>query len=524
MFPRQGGRDPEMQVTREDLNPCTVKLTVTLDPEEVQQGYDTAFRQLTKKIKLPGFRPGKAPKAMLEGVLPSQDWNEAAAEEIVRKAYAKAVEQEGLQVDRTTAPQVSLDSLDQAAKTGEFTAKVPLPPKVELGDYKNLPVSQPPTEVTDEEIDYQIAELQKRGQSRERVADRGAADGDVAVLNLQAEEGEAKSFVSVVGQGFGALDDAVRGMNVEEMKNVELAFPDDFQVKEWQGQTHTVKVTLNSLSAVSTPALDDTFAQSLELENLDALKTRLRENIGRAKQQMVRQVLFEGLLEALMERSQVAVSDNMWETLADRRLRETAEEQNRQGKGLEAYAQENGMTIEGLVEAWKERAKLEVQRALLIQTVYTAEKMQIGNAELNQELVAMAQEYGVEPMEMVQTLQQNNAVDELQFRALSRKVADFLLAHADVTIGTPKAARPVDAEGASAGSASVAVSAEETVAGEEALAAEGAPSEEPRAEDVLGAEAKPKRASKKKAAEVALAGEETATGEDALTTDESAEA
>ncbi|RYZ58815.1 MAG: trigger factor, partial [Proteobacteria bacterium] len=359
-------RDSAMQVTREDLNPCTVKLTVVLDPEEVQQGYDTAFRQLTKKIKLPGFRPGKAPKAMLENVLPSQDWNEAAAEEIVRKAYAKAVEQENLQVDRTTSPQVSLDALDQAAKKAEFTAKVPLPPKVELGDYKNLPVTQPPTDVTDEEIDRQIAELQKGRVSREKVADRGATDGDVAVLNLKAEEGDAKSFVSVVGQSFPALDDAVRGMAVEEMKNVELAFPDDFQVKEWQGQTHTVKVTLNSLSAVSTPALDDSFAQSLQLENIEALKNRLRENIGRAKQQMVRQVLFEGLLEALMERSQVAVSDNMWETLADRRLRETAEEQQKNGKSLDEYAQENGMTVEELVEAWKERAKLEVQRALLI--------------------------------------------------------------------------------------------------------------------------------------------------------------
>jgi len=482
-----------MQVTREDLNPCTVKLTVVCEPEEVQQGYDTAFRQLTKKIKLPGFRPGKAPRAMLESILPSQDWNEAAAEEIVRKAYTKAVEQEGLQPDRTTSPQVSLDALDQKEKKAEFTAKVPLPPKVELGDYKGLPVTQPPTDVTDEEIEYQIAELRKtRGQTREKISDRGATEGDVAVLNLQAEEGDARSFVTVVGQGFAGLDEAVHGMGVEEMKNVELSFPEDFQVKEWQGQTRKVKITLNSLSAVSTPALDDTFAQSLQLENLDALRNRLRENIGRAKQQMVRQVLFEGLLSALMERSQVAVSDNMWETLADRRLQETADEQHRQGKNLEQYAQENGMTAEGLVEAWKERAKLEVQRALLIQSVFSAEKMQIANPELNNELVAMAQEYGVEPMEMVQTLQQNNALDELQFRALSRKVSDFLLQHADVTIGTPKAIEAAPAAEAKPAKKATAKKAAEP-AEEEAPAAE---------------EAKPKKAAAKKPAAEAPATEE----------------
>ena len=131
------------------------------------------------------------------------------------------------------------------------------------------------------------------------------------------------------------------------------------------------------------------------------------------------------------------------------------------------------MTVEGLVEAWKERAKLEVQRALLIQSVYSQEKMQIGNNELNQELAAMAQEYGVEPVEMVQTLQQNNALDELQFRALSRKVSDFLLAHADVTIGTPKASEKLPEAVASEDeqAVEVALSGEETAAGEEALAA-----------------------------------------------------
>ncbi len=471
-----------MQVTREDLNPCTVKLTVVLDPEEVQQGYDTAFRQLTKKVKLPGFRPGKAPKAMLEQVLPSQDWNEAAAEEIVRKAYAKAVEQEGLQVDRTTSPQVSLDELNQKEKKAEFTAKVPLPPKVELGEYKGLPVTQPPTDVTDEEIDYQLAELQNRRQSREKIADRGATEGDVAVLNLKAEgeEGDGKSFVTVVGQSFPALDEAIHGLGVEEMKIVELAFPDDFQVKEWQGQTKSVKVTVNSLSAVSSPALDDAFAQSLQVENVDALKNRLRENIGRAKQQMVRQVLFEGLLEALMQRSTVSVSDNMWEALADRRLRETAEEQGRAGKSLEEYAQENGMTVEGLIESWKDRAKLEVERALLIQTVYSTEKMEIGNPELNQELVAMAQEYGVEPMEMVQTLQQNNALDELQFRALSRKVADFLLAHADVTMGSsaPKTEATSEETAATEPQTAATESAEPEATESETAPAEGEKTEE----------------------------------------------
>jgi trigger factor len=417
-----------MNVTREDLNPCTVKLTIVCEPAEVKEGFERAFKNLSKKIRLPGFRPGHAPKKMLEQFVDKQDLYNDAADNVVRKAVTKAIQDEQLTTDRSQLPSVELKKLEQETDECEFEVKVPLPPVVELGDYKGLPVDKPAIEVSDEEIDYQLDEIRKRRSTREAVTDRGVEDGDVAVLNLKADgaSGDGRTFMTVVGQTFPQLDELLKNMRVEEMKHVELSFPDNFQEKDWAGKQMKVTVTLNSLSAVKLPQVDEEFAKSLKTENVEDLRERLRETIATAKEEMVRELVNEQLLDALLERSTVHVSDNMWESLASRRLQETAQEQRQKNVSMEDYAKENGMTVEELVQNWQDKAKLHVRRALLIREVFTKEKMQLTNQELNQELMLMSQEYEIAPEELLSLLKKNNQIEELHFRASARKVGDFL--------------------------------------------------------------------------------------------------
>jgi len=290
--------------------------------------------------------------------------------------------------------------------------------------------------VSDEEVEKQIEEFRKRKQTREAVTDRGVQEGDVAVVNvkIEGEPGDGRNFMTIAGQTFPQLDSALMGMKVEEMKNLEVTFPENFQEKDWAGNAYSIQMTLNSLSGVRLPELDDSFAQSLKTENVDDLKARVHDSIKRAKEQMLQELVTEQLLERLHERSEVFVSDNMWEALAERRMRETAEEQKKENKTLEMYAAENGMTMEQLHEAWNKNAKLHVERALMIREVFVAEKMELSNEELNNELHVMAQEYDVEPKEMWEMLQRNEAVDELQFRSISRKVSNLLDEFAETTV------------------------------------------------------------------------------------------
>jgi trigger factor len=424
-----------MVVTREDINPCTVQLNVVCDSAQVHAGFEKAFKQIAKKVKLPGFRPGHAPRSILEPLVSKEELYEEAADYIFKSTYRPLLEQEKIEPDTTTRPRVEMTKLERDENVAEYTVKVPLPPKVELGDYKGLPVEGAETQVSDEEIDRQIDEFRKGRSKREVVTDRGVQEGDVAVVNIKPEgaEGDGRVFMIVVGQTkFPELDSALIDMKLEEMKNLSLSFPETFQDKEWSGKSFNAQITVNSLSAVQLPDVDDAFAKSLQSENLTDLRNRLTELIGQAKIQMSRDMMIEKLLDTLHDRSKIYVSDNMWEELANRRLVEQSEEQQKQGKSLETYAKENGMTLEELVDSWRDKAKLHVERALMIREIFTAEEMQLTNQELNQELHIMASEYQVEAEEMLKLLQSNNALDELHYRSISRKVSDFLLANADI--------------------------------------------------------------------------------------------
>ncbi|MBI3720967.1 MAG: hypothetical protein HY248_00310, partial [Fimbriimonas ginsengisoli] len=267
---------------------------------------------------------------------------------------------------------------------------------------------------------------------REAVTDRGAQEGDICVLNIKEDgvAGEGRTFMTVVGQTFAQLDLALEGMRAEEMKSLSVTFPPNFQEKDWADKTVDVQLTLNSVSAVRLPELDENFAKALKSDSPEALRDQVRKLIGEAKAEASREIATEKLFDELLARSTVNVSDGMWEALAERRMRETAEEQAKAGKTLEQYAQEMGMTLEQFSEAWREKARTSIERALVVREVYAREKMSLGDADLNRELVEMAREFAISPVELLEILKKNQAIEELRFRALSRMVGDFLIERA----------------------------------------------------------------------------------------------
>lgn len=420
-----------MVVTREELNPCTIQLKIDVASDDVRGAFDRAFKKLTKGIKIPGFRPGAAPKHMLEQAVDPNRVAELAADMIVRENFTKALAQEKLEPH--SQPSISIEKLDPEEAKCEFTAKVPLPPKVELADYRNLSATFPAFQVTDEEVDQQVEELRKGRSTRQAVVDRGIQPGDVAVLNIRIEgEADGRNFMTIAGQTFKDLDEAIIGLKPDEIKSLELTFPDNFQEKDWAGKKHKVHVSVRSISAQQLPELDDSFAKSLNLENLDELKSRVRQALERAKQSIVDDYVNEQLLETLLEKSEVAVPDTMWEQVAMRRLNDLAMEQANKGKSMEQYAEEAGMSLEELIAAWQEEAKTHVKRAVIVQKIFELESMQLTDADLNRELFDMAREYNTEPKELFEAMRKQNALSELQFRSVFRKVTDFLRSTADL--------------------------------------------------------------------------------------------
>jgi trigger factor len=411
-----------MQVTREDLNPCTIQLSVVCDESQVKDGYEKAVKQLAKKVRIPGFRPGMAPKAMIEQMIVPADLDEQAADNIVRVAYKNAIEQESL--TPYSQPSVELTSLDRSQNKCDMVIKVPLAPIIELGDYSGLTAKRPPLAVTEAEIESQIEEMRRRLTTREAVTGRGVQQGDVAVVNIKFEgdESEDRTFMTMVGQTFTQLDEALAGMETEQMKSVDLTFPDNFQEKDWAGKSAKCQVTLRALSEMKLPELDDAFAKEYQAENLDELKVRVREGMGRAKENFFQEYINEQLLEELRSISKVHVPDNMWANVANQRLQDIDAEQRKKDSTLEEYAKSNNMTVEELVKAQQNEAKVQVERAVMVREIFAKEKMQLTNEDLTNELLAMSREYQMEPKDLANALKKNQAIDELHFRAIYRKV------------------------------------------------------------------------------------------------------
>ncbi len=422
----------DMQVKRTDLNPCTVQLEIVCSPEQVEQGFSRAAKEFAKRIKVPGFRPGTAPKAVIEKMIDPSELARSAAEEIVKTVLKKAMDQEDLKPDNT--PAVNLTKFERDTSVCEFTAKVPLPPVVTLGEYKGLTATRPPIDVTEEEVEQQIEEIRGRRGKREAVTGRGIQEGDMAVVNIRpdGEEGEGKTFMVIAGQTFPDLDKALMTMSAEEIKHVALEFPGTFQEKDWAHKSFEATVTVRSVSTTQAPKLDDEFAQSLKASDVEDLRNRVREGIRRAKEQIVQEMVNEQLFDQLLKVSQVQVPDTTWEQVAAQRLQEMAYEQGSKQRTLEDYAKENGMTIDELVAAQQAEAKVHVERAVLIEHIFQKEGMKISNDDANRHFMEIANENQV-PQEQLSKFAKKfggSIRNEIFFRTMHAKVVEFLNQHA----------------------------------------------------------------------------------------------
>jgi trigger factor len=413
----------EMQVKREDLNECTIQLEIVCSTDQIDAAFKKAVKSLGKNLRIPGFRPGQAPLPMIEQSLPPQEVEAAAAEEAVKDAYKKAINEEG--ITPSGQPRVNLTKFEREAKACEFSIKIPLRPIIEIEGYKGLKAERPKIEVTDEEIDQQIEELRRRGGTQEKITDRGIETGDMSVVNIKPDEDgiEGRSFMMIAGQTFPQLDEEIAGMKTEEIKTVELTFPDTFQEQDWAGKKFKCDVTIRSVSGVNLPELDDEFAKSLRADNVDDLRSKVGAGLENAKSQWADDVVNEQLMDHILKTSKVVVPDTTWEAVAERRLTEMAQELQDNKSSLEDYAKEKGMSIEEMQEKLQDEAKMHVQRAVIIEHIFQEEKMEITDEHVNRHFLDLAQENNIKQEDLQQFAeQQGDAIrEEVIFRTISLK-------------------------------------------------------------------------------------------------------
>ncbi|MCI2254380.1 trigger factor [Domibacillus sp. PGB-M46] len=412
-------------------------LTVEVDAETVDKGLNTAFQKVVKTINVPGFRKGKMPRPLFEQRFGVEALYQDAIDAILPEAYGKAIDETGIEpVDR---PEIDVEQFEKG-KPFIFTAKVTVKPEVTLGDYKGLEVEKENTEVTEEDVQNELKDLQKRHAELVVKEDGTVENDDTVVIDFEGfvngeafEGGQADNYSIVIGSGtfIPGFEEQLIGMKTGEEKDVEVTFPEEYHAEELAGKPATFKVKLHEIKAQELPELNDEFAKETdeEVETLEALKTKIQERLAEQKKSAAEQKLRDDLVEKAVANAQTDVPEAMINTEIDRMLQEFTQNLSMQGMNLDLYYQFSGQTEEDLRSQMKENAETRVRTSLTLEAIAEAENLEPTDEDVDAEVTKMSEQFGLSKEDIQKAL---GSLEGMKADLKIRKAVEFLVENSTV--------------------------------------------------------------------------------------------
>ena len=379
-----------MKVAAQEIENSQVVLDIEVEDERLERAVDQAYRRIVQRINVPGFRKGKAPRALVERMVGREALVEDAVEQLVPQVVEDAVKQQELvMVARPSLEVISTQPL-------QVKATVPVQPKVELGDYKSLSIEATPAEVTDEQVDRVVSRLQESNATYEpveravEVTDRISMDiaavaGETTVMDSKDAEYVVDPEAAQPAEGFA---EALVGHMPEETKTYTLKLPEDYRNKELAGQDAEFTVTVNWVKAKILPPLDDDFASVVgtEFETLDALRTAIRENLSAREEHERRMSHEEAVVNAVVDQASVDLPPQLVEEEAGRLVQQLAQNLERQGIPLQTYLRFTQKTEDQFRAEMMAQAERSVRRSEVLNAVALAEGVEITDDEIHEQL------------------------------------------------------------------------------------------------------------------------------------------
>ncbi|MEO6990431.1 MAG: trigger factor [Candidatus Baltobacteraceae bacterium] len=422
------------------LDPTQVELEIAISPQELAAARERAFRELSSGVRIPGFRPGKAPRRIFEANYGTSAIEERAMEKIVPDAYSRAVRDNGLEpVDEPVMELVPPEEGDEGSV--RLKAVVAVRPTIELGSYKGIALTAPPLDVRDDEVERSL-EVLRREQATLVPVDRPVALADIATLDFEGtiegapfEGGSAKNQpTEVAAERFiPGFAEGIVGMQAGDSRTVEARFPDDYSVAELAGKAAQFAVTVHDVKVAELPPLDDEFAARFGSEGatLEGLRADIRRRIGDARRTRVRQRMTGELLEHLRAGHEIALPEVLLTRESASLLEESKAEAKRAGLTWDEYLARHETTEDATAERLRDEAGRRVKNALLLEAIAKAEKIEATKAEVEGEIATLAARYGQSREEIRRLVAPNlNGMIEGIVRS---KTLEFLLDSAAVT-------------------------------------------------------------------------------------------
>ncbi len=392
-----------MSLQVEKLEHNMAKLTIEVPETELEAAIEKVYQKQKKSISLPGFRKGKAPRIMIEKMYGKGVFLEDAANDLIPVQYSKAAGESELVI--VSQPQIAVTQLE-AGKPFIFTAEVAVKPEVTLGEYKGVEVPKQDMEVKEEEIEAEILRERENNSRMIDVEDRAVESGDTVTLDYEGfvdgvafDGGKGEGYPLVIGSNtfIPGFEDQLIGVAIDEDKEVNVTFPENYQSEELQGKEAVFKCKISRIQKKELPEVDDEFAKDVsEFDTLDEYKADIRKRLAEEKEKDAQRAKEDAAVDKVIENAEMDIPEPMIQNQIDQMLDDFARRMQSQGLSLEQYFQFTGLTVEKLMEEMKPQALKRIQSRLVLEKVAELEDIQPTEEEIEEEITKMAEMYKLE--------------------------------------------------------------------------------------------------------------------------------
>lgn len=396
-----------MKLTKnEKIEASKVELEFSVDKEAFEAAVNRAYKKEVGKINIPGFRKGKAPKAIIEKMYGKSFFYDTALNDILPEAYDSAVKEAG--IAPVAQPEIEVVSIDDNGVL--FNAKVFVKPDVKIADYFGIEVTKDVAPVTDEELNKEIDLVRERNSREIDVNDRPAELGDTVVIDYEGfvddvafEGGKGNDYALKLGSGqfIPGFEDQIVGKSVDEEFDVNVTFPTEYHAKELAGKPAVFKVKVHAITKIELPDADDEFAKDVsEFDTFDEYKADLKAKLEKRHESQADAAVENQIMDALIEKLDADIPEPMFVTESENFVRDYDNQLRMQGLDLETYFRYTGMNAEKLREQFRPQAEKQVKGRLALEKIAELENISASDEDVNNEYERIENAYNM-PVEQI---------------------------------------------------------------------------------------------------------------------------
>ena len=384
-------------------NANEVKLELTIEASKFDEAMKKVYFKSAKYFNIPGFRKGKAPMNIVEKYYGKEIFYEDAFNEVAPEAMEEAVKENNLEV--VSRPDIEVTQIGKGQDL-IFTAVMQTKPEAKLGKYKGIEIKKIEYNVTDEDIEHELGHMQEHNARMITVEDRPVESGDTATIDFEGfvdgkafEGGKAEGHELTIGSNtfIPGFEDQIIGMKIDEEKDINVKFPDEYFSKDLAGKDATFKVKVHEIKRKELPELDDEFAKDVsEFDTLKELKEDIKKKQEKQNKDKEKYETEDAVIKAVVENMEVEIPSGMIETETENMLKDFEQRLSYQGLKLEQYLTMLGKTRDEMKKEYEPQAIEGIKSRLALEAVIKAEKIEATDEEIDEKLKEMAKNYSKE--------------------------------------------------------------------------------------------------------------------------------